>query len=495
METFDLTKGFSVLIYGAGAYGKSVYGKVKNIYNVRCLADKRVSSAGDIDVPVRDPEHISEYKDCTVLVCVHDGNWHYEIAEELSARGFEKIIFCALNDIYRETAALSMNKIYNLFMEEQYDFLKGIPYYGEMKGTVLEENIIRKNEKYVTAYCSRELLYSYDKIDEHQKSRVTQELLEYWDVPMSAYKPFTSLFRYFMFGEGDSELYVRNLRRMNNSFDMEEDEFLQSQYLIYLLMEKQYEKGMEALQYAPIEVKWNARGYFNVVDGHHRCTFYYLKGMQYVPVRMTRDDYEIWMNAAAVDRVKEIINRNADAFCMKISHPLLGNCRYRYIEYEKTTLDIMQEWIYEGRRRFDSVLELSECQAYYSRNMYRMKRAQKITALVCSAKDREAALALNELQYIPDTAVVVTDSIEECLEKEAKYDLAVMCRMFDVHELERVAVLLDQKVSDAIFWQSKTDIHAEKEYILQHSGFHDYKKLAVKCINGRLSEIGVFSKG
>lgn len=494
MKSFDLYRGTSVLIYGAGLLGREIYGKVKGIYDVKCYVDRKTDVGVSTDIPVRDLEHIAEYRGCVVIICVHNGNWHYEIAEDLFDRGFEKILFLALNDTYKETEALCMNRIYNFFIEEQYDCLREIPCYQEMKGTDFKERIIRKNDKYVTAYCGRELLYSYDKIDEHQKDKISQEALLFWDVPMSAFKPFTSLFRYFMFGEGNSDLYVRNMRRLNNSFDMGEEEFLHSQYLIYQLLEKEYEKGIEVLQYSPIDVKWNPRGYFNVVDGHHRCTFYYLKGMQNLPVRMTREDYETWMNAASADRIKEILNGNADILRMKISHPVLANGKCRYMEHGKTVLDVMQEWIYEGGYTFCSVIELSDCQAYYSRNLYRMKRADTITALACSEEDRKVALALNDLQYVPGTAVRITDSAERCFKKH-QFDLALMCGMYDVHELEEIMELLDHSVLGTIFWQSKSDIEAEKAYILSHSDFCGYRKLAVKCLNGQLCEIGVFTRG
>lgn len=495
MKTFSLVKGSLILIYGAGAFGQSIYSKVKDIYDVQCFVDKRVSYIKNIDIPVKDLNHISEYEDCSVIICVHDGNWHYQIAEDLHERGFEQIVFLALSDVYKKNESLLMKKVYSLFLEEQYESLTEIPCYSDMKRDIFEENVIRKNDVFVTAYCGRELLFSYDKIDEHQKGKISEEALSFWDVPMIVFKPFVSLFRFFMYGEGSSDLYVRTIRKLNNSFDMGEEEFLQSQYLIYQLLEKEYEKGIEVFQYAPIDVKWNPRGYFNVVDGHHRCIFYCLKGMQNLPVRMTREDYDIWMNRYPLEKIKEILQNNIGALKMRINHPVLGDCKCQYMEYENTILDVMENWIYDEKLMFRSVVELSDCQAYYSRNLYRMKKADEITALTRTAEDMLIADVLNRLQYVPENAVRITASTERCFQEKNQYNLAIICNMYDVNELEEIIDGLDRSITDAIFWQSKSDIKAEKEYILSYSGFCDYKLLATKCVNGKLCEIGIFSKG
>ena len=105
MKRFSLDKGRSILIYGAGILGKDIYNKVKDVYHVQCFIDRRTDTGKEMDISVRDPEHLSEYKDCAVIVCVHDGNWHYEIAENLYQHGFNQILFLALSDVYKKEEA------------------------------------------------------------------------------------------------------------------------------------------------------------------------------------------------------------------------------------------------------------------------------------------------------------------------------------------------------------------------------------------------------
>ena len=492
MKKFSLGKGSTILIYGAGIIGKDIYNKVKDVYHVQCFIDRRTDTGKEMDISVRDPEQLSEYKDCAVIVCVHDGNWHYEIAENLYQHGFNQILFLALSDVYKKEEAFLMKKMYNLFLEKQYDCLEGIPCYSEMKRDIFSENVIRKNELYVTAYCSREMLYSYDKVDEHQKGKMSAEIISYLDVPIIVHKPYIDLFRFFMYGEGSCELYIRNMRQLNNSFDMAEEEFLRSQYLIYQLLEKEYEKGFDAFQYAPIDVKWNPRGYFNVIDGHHRCAFYCLKGLQNMPVRMTREDYNIWVNEEYFEKLKRILVEGRVIPYTRINHPMLQEYRCRSMEFEKTVLDVMQEWLYDEKQTFHSALELSNYQGYYSRNIYRMNKSNEIGVIVTEKEDKQFVHTLNQLQYIPENSIVIMESLDECIKKKKVYELGIVCNMYEVNDLKDVLKHLNDIISDKIFWQSKSDAEAEKNYIINNSKFCNYKHIEGKCVEGRLCEIGVF---
>lgn len=494
MREFSLDKGKPVLIYGAGVFGREIYSKIRDIYQVQCFIDRRVDIGKEMSVPVRDLEHISEYSDCAVVICVHDGNWHYEIAENLYKHGFEKILFLALSDVYKKNEAFLMKKMYNLFLERQFDCLVGIPCYSEMKSDIFRENVIRKNDEFVTAYCNKEMLYSYDKVDDHQIGKMSEEIISYLDVPIIAHKPYIELFRFFMYGEGNCELYINNMRRLNNSFDMAEEEFLKSQYLIYQLLEREYEKGFDAFQYAPIDVKWNARGYFNVIDGHHRCAFYCLKGLQNLPVRMTREDYDIWVNKVRFEQLKRILLEERFTPYIRINHPMMQEYKCCCVEFEKTVLDVMLEWLYEEKQTFHSALELSKCQGYYSRNLYRTKKSDEIGIVDAAKENMQFIQAVNQLQYIPDDSITIMESLDECINNRKVYELGIICNMYDLSELKDTLVYLNEVIRDKIFWQSKIDAEAEKNYIINHSKFIHYRRMARKCADGRLCEIGVFSR-
>lgn len=484
--TFDMPAGSKVLIYGAGKFGREVYEKIKNIYSVVCFIDKNKHEIENIDMEVRALNGIAEYRECIVLVCVHNGGWHREIAEELYEVGFEKILFLALCNVYRSEKAALMNRVYNLFLEEQYGLLKQIPCYSTMLKRKFEERIIRKNSAYVVAYCYKEFLYSYKDGDEVYVEEFST------DAPIVAVKLYMDLFRFFLYGEGKPDQYVRAMKNVNNSFHMSDEEFLKDQYLIYEILENSYSNGeVEAM---PIDVKWNQHGYFNILDGHHRCAFYILKGIQKLPVRMRREDYDIWVNNTILKKVEAVLMNKQLLPAVRINHPILMECDCLYNEYETTTLDVLQEWLYSSKRAFSSVLELSPYQAYLGQNFYKMRKVEKITSIVRNKEEAELARLLCALQYIPEKAIEIEPDLnEQNLLSREKYEIGLLCNIYDLEELRLKFGIVNDSVEKMLFWQSKYNAEAEKEYILENSKFGNYMCLASKCLEGRYCEIGIFS--
>lgn len=489
---FNLTAGTPVIIYGAGALGVNIYYKIRNLFPVEYFIDKKVKDIKNVSVPVCSINDVTGMTDSIVIVCVHNGIWHKEIAEELYKKGFSKILFLALSKEYNKEKSMMMNRAYNLFLEEQYDDLDNIPCYEEMKGKNSRKRIIRKNQEYIVTYCGREWIYTNNIIEAHQVNKIIDRESLYIGVPMSANELYMSLFRYFMYGEGSPDLYIKKMKQFNNSFDMSNEEFLQSQYYIYELLEREYEMGEEHIAYAPIDVRWNERGHFNIIDGHHRCAFYCLKGIRDVIVRMSMVDYITWMNKDKYEVVKRQIEQGEIIPALRINHPVLSQYDRKYEEYEITLLDKLQEWVYSSSKKYESVLEISPYQVYYGLSLYRMEKADKITGIV-ESEEVEFVRNLCELQYIPGESISIASSLEEVLRQENTYSLGLLLNIYDLEELKAKLPILEKRVTKTLFWQSKTDIEAEKNYIIQYSKFANYTHLAFKCVEGRLCEIGVFS--
>lgn len=491
---FELTAHSPILIYGAGTFGQNIYEKIKKIYNVKGFIDRNVKKIDGVDIPVNNLQYFSEHKNCTVIVCVHNGNWHYEIAENLWACGFEKIVFLALADTYRQKNAVRMNRIYNLLLEEQYSDLSNIPYYREIRKKTNEEKIIRQNSDFVVTWCKKNWLYTYNRSLKKNEEISKLNFKAYFDVPMIAQRMYVSLFRFFMYGTGSADLYIKTMKERNNSFEMSEEDFFQEQYAVYQLLEREYEKGIEAISNMPIDVRWNSRGYFNIIDGHHRCIFYWLKGMQSMPVRMKREDYNIWLNSIWQKKVQKLLKEKNLLSAVQLNHPILQECGYRYEEYEITVLDTLMEWIYSVEEDFHTILEISDYQAYYGRNLYRMNKAEKVTSIVEKKQDIELSNAICALEYVPSDAVEIMDSVRSATGEGRMYELTLLCGVYGINELKEKLTDVDRSVKRALFWQSQTDIEEEKQYIISHSNFSNYCYLATKCIRGRRCEVGVFSK-
>lgn len=491
MEKFDLLEGSSVLIYGAGALGKKIYNQINKIFDVRGFVDKRRITIiiDKNNIPVYQPSELVGLEQCSIIVCVHNASWHYEIAELLYNRGFSKILFLAVHKVYERDMAKSMNKAYSLFLEENYMELKNIPSYNSLKNNIFLENVIRKSEKYVVSFCNREIIFSFNGIEEHNKSKLKKEHLLYNDCPLAGFETYISLMEYFIHAEKSPDKYVSLMKTLNNSFAMGETEFLDDQWNVYQLLECEYEKGLDSFQYAPLDVAWNEKGYFNILDGHHRAAFYYVKGMQYFPIRMKKEDYYHWVNEDKIGAVIESLKISEPQ--VPIMHPYFTNVEYKIKEYEESTMEMVLRYVYETNTRYDSLLDASDYGGEFARSFYRSGKAGKIVSLI-EDKDYSFQKALNDLYYISEDMVRVESGTLEKL--QGKYQCGVICGKYNLVSLEKIVQFFDILFADEIIWQSKDRIEEEKRYIIEKTQFKSYKALGKKCVNGKLRETGVFTK-
>lgn len=490
MNKFDLIEKEPVLIYGAGILGQKIYNQIRDIFFIKGFIDRRkVSISLDSDIPLYQIDELTDLQDCIVIVCVHNAVWHYEIAEKLYNIGFSKILFIAVNNTFNRNMANCMNKAYNCFLEGEYKHLRGIPCYEILKQDIYSENLIRKNDNYVVTYCRRELLFSGNEIEESIKYKYRKEhIMLTVDRPLAAFTVYLSLMRYFMYGEGSPDLYISLMRNLNNNFNMDETEFLEDQWTVYKLLEQEYEKGLDWFRYSPLTVKWNKKGYFNIVDGHHRAAFYYMKGVKNFPVKMEREDYEYWLNEPMIDVVKKALETNMPQ--IPIVNPFFYNVEYKIHEYEESTIEIFIKYIYEHNKRYQRVLDASDFGGAFARSFYRTERAEEMVILA-DENAYELQLALSALYYMPSDVIRVKKGFLE--DMEGCFQCAVICSKYNLEELRRVVLYLDSLVSEDILWQSKETLE-EKNYILNNTKFKRYISLGKKCVNGRIHELGVFTK-
>ena len=490
MDHFDLLKNESVLIYGAGILGRKTYEQIRKVFCVRGFIDKRKEFISmDSNIPVYRIDELIDLQDCVVIVCVHNAVWHYEIAEKLYSVGFSKILFIAVNNEFNQNVANDLNRAYNFFLEGEYEKLREIPCYGLLKQDIYSENVIRKNDNYIVLYCRRELLFSNNEIEESIKDKFTKEhIMLNMDRPLPAFIVYLSLMKYFMHSEGSPDLYISLMKNLNNNFDMDETEFLEDQWEIYQLLEQEYEKGLDWFKYSPLTVKWNKKGYFNIVDGHHRAAFYYMKGVKNFPIKMRKEDYACWINEPMVDAVKRVLETNVPQ--LPILHPYFCNVKYKMHEYEETTVEIFLQYIYKYNKKYSKVLDVSNFDGIFAHNLYRTEKAEEIVIL---AEDYtyDLQLALANLYYIPSDFVrIQKGSLRDMKEH---FQCAVICNKYNLEELKQVLPYLDDLVSEEFLWQSKESLE-EKDYIIHNSRFKRYMKLGEKCVDGRIHELGILSK-
>ena len=100
MKNKDISK---VILFGAGAYGRQAFDKLKAEYEIVCFADNNPLLWGTVlfGIPVISAEQISEYKQdgTAVVICIAD---HYPVKEQLKKAGITDCYVMLDGHIYRE---------------------------------------------------------------------------------------------------------------------------------------------------------------------------------------------------------------------------------------------------------------------------------------------------------------------------------------------------------------------------------------------------------
>lgn len=360
LDKFSLKKGSRILIYGAGALGKRIRSLIGDYYDFLGYVDqnKEIISFNGSDNLVYGLNDLNTLsKDVSVIICVHNGLWHQDICEDLYNRGFDNILFLAVGDIFDFSQSQRMNEKYNAFMSQVLN-IEDIPKYGSMnrRKYVNDYPVLYQSGDYVTLLYPIELLYSdnANPDEAHNYHKITDCHRKYLDKPMTAYAPYLDLFKYMMFGGDYPTEFIELFRDINNSTHMTEEDFLDSKWAIYNLLEKEYLKGWEYLRYSPIYASWNENGYANIRDGHHRAAFYYLKGMRKVPVRLSKEDYLKFQNLSY------------KPFCS---------------EGAISTWDVIAKYLVSEKRSFSEVLDVTNRNHEIGEHLIRIRATNNITYL------------------------------------------------------------------------------------------------------------------
>lgn len=493
MKTFSLLEKSKILLYGAGVLGRFYYYRIREVFNVVAFLDKNAHKIEQInEVFVYTPEdYVLEHTklDIPVFLCVHNGQAHIDIARKLYHYGYSNIIFMPLYNFDNSCAIKQMKTAYNAIIEEQYESLVNIPSYCNFMENRNIEKVIRRNEKYVVFSISFELLYSGRQLLEHELNSVEKDFLNNCDIPLIAHKAYRELFSYFLTGKGTADYYLHLYLKIQNE-DFNGTQFLKNRYDVYKMLEMEYQKGAEEYIYSPIEAVWNKRGYFNIVDGHHRAMYLYLQNVKKVPIRVVSDDYEKYCNFAKSKEIQEYLHiNNVEKVYTPIPYFNLFDIPSERECVGKTVLGCIQ--VYLRGVKLGSVIDLSIYNSYFARNCYRMK-ATKVTSVEIDLQKYEVAKLLNDLLHISSMNLVLKED-RFCLEEN--YDIAFVMGSFEIQRGKEIAAYLNNHISKMVIWESGSQPQLEKQIIMEESKFNKYTFLDNFYTGQYCSEVGVFSIG
>lgn len=491
LRHYHIDRNDRVVIYGAGALGKAMAVELKKEWNIVALFDQNADNiVQDIDVPIYTlKEGISLLgSEITVIICIHNACLHASIAKNISMMGINRIIFAPVGKQFVSEYKDQMQEVYAHLFEKNIRSIEMVPYYDEMEICRWSKCIIRETQDIVVAWCNFEVLYiSHSGLESERKKGIPLD--KYIDLPVAAYRTLIEGYKYFQDGMSSIEEFVDSYK-LRESANHNIKAFLQRRYAVYQMLENEWKTNQQYFEYAPVDVEWNQKGYFNITDGHNRAVYLHLKGLNWIPVRMSRTDYIAWENESVANRVIQGLEQEKiDAFITPIPHPYF---MYEEVQKEVNGLEILSAFQYYlgvEIRNVKTVLEIGEYEGYFSRNFIR-SGAQEAVVIESDEAVKRRILEMQDLLQL--SSIRIKNDLTDC-DSNMDIDIAFIVSGMESDRLQDSLKNTVLKNSKMIMWESYKNSQKEKQVILD-SGYVFYTRLFNKCYGDHISEVGIFSK-
>lgn len=329
MNSFEFNKKTPIILYGAAAIGNIMYNVLfSQGYNVKGFIDKRADEITDyLNLPVWKIEDNSLDRNDIVIISVKNVFEHEQIVEQLVENGFTNLIFKPLNvlngkgtenekclsnlyDKILENKVLTPTNLKATFQANIYTF-KDYALYSEGNNEVIAK--IPVEFVYTNNYDPQEskwgninILSFFTHI--HFFKFLLGDCNKSPEYYVNEYCEYTAP-EEVKITDGWKKNVIRNrlmiLEQMNAANELEPDFFTRN---------------------APTAV-WNPKGYFNLTSGKHRAAFFAAKHYKYIPLKISKDDYEQYCTKENAEKLILSINNNKKKYItLPINNPLF----YRY---------------------------------------------------------------------------------------------------------------------------------------------------------------------
>lgn len=471
MNSFRIFKNSEFVIYGASYIGQRIYQNLSDQqYNVIAFLDKESEKFKELlDIKVFDPTEefldITEKQNTIVIIAVTNEIEHAAIAEYVRSFGYKKIIYhsekMGMDRIYQRILdGESLENIDIPFLSEECDY--GQKLYFEHKKIVNETG---------KAYIPVELLF-YKKTD-CIKSVYQEEV----------YSTF------YNFLEGKSE------RIFPDNFVAEDkSRWAEVERLYYKKMTHNWEFHEMQDTFVP-HVEWDNAGHFIITSGLREVMFQICKNYSKILCSLTAEDFDKWANIEKAKNCYEIIKKENLSFTYTpVLVPSFYDFPCKREECGHTRLAEICHYLQQKNIdiRNKKILDAGACVCYFSQHMLRM--GADVTSVEYDSSLHRVGNQLNQLMYC-NNINFLNIGIQE-LDKEKEYDMTLMLTVLYWHlhtELaEQIMSTVDKVTKDFLIWESGDEVEYEKQWILEHSTFTHYEKIANTFGTGKIRELGVF---
>lgn len=433
------------VIYGAAAGGKVVFEKLEKCgKTVIAFIDRRADELNDFflgGVPVFSPDAIPagliSNDDTVVIISVKNVFEHTSIANALFTLGARTIIYMPRSVLEHNATDIQMQigDLYNRILNGEWDGKGKIPVLDIKEQYQFEDICLIKQENgMVWARIPVEYIFI---------NLVTQVDTPWSDISIYLFFTHNRLFDWFSGREnGNPEAYLKYYceygakREKIKITDAWRESVLHNRNEVYEQMEMFLETDPDFFVRNAANAKWN-KDHFNLLSGKHRTTFLLSKGFRFIPLCMTKQDYDVYINNSKADNVIEYFKDvSIDTLNFPIFHPMFfkyahnGGTAYN-VALKKIT-DLIASENFERKQQvklndFMVVDLLNDC-GTFSRCFVRMG-----CRVYCRSENKLEQM-LDELMHVSEKRVYV-DGINE----EEKFDLLLVdMRTTGFFEMEKI---------------------------------------------------------
>lgn len=343
MKHFFVSKNKQFVIYGAGGDCRRLIAVLReNNYQVVFIIDKRADSIVNLEgVPVVtfDELNFDNIRNCIFIISIKNVFEHTLIAKELLSRGVQNLVYKPLPVLHgtSDSEWEGISRAYDQLLIE-----KRIPKFPiaisrrDHMMAYYDQLFISENQDVVLCFMPIELIHNYNTDEAYGKMH------------MAAYYPLVDLYKYLLAimpyntWDGVKEQYylysAEWVSRVGEKYTLDlKKSLIHSRIGAFEEMQKLYdiEKDFFTRNAVNVEIGENKQFYLKS-SGRNRVAFLIAKGCNYVPVKMDKESYRIWLDEEKSKRIIEFleINHINKMFC-KVPHPILSSYPTDVFDYSR----------------------------------------------------------------------------------------------------------------------------------------------------------------
>lgn len=465
-QTYYRLRDKDIYIYGAGDMGKNVKNTIESCgKSVKGFIDRRAEDyelfQGKKVFNISEIEDISNKQDVAIILAFKNVYQHNEVAKSFQRKGFFNIVFKPLAVLYQcqdeKMEGLYLISKAHTFLTDGYLFFEGdIPAIESVElNYIQKQKVINEREDKLLFYAPVEMIFQGDN--------PTYEIL--MGKNMLALYPAVTMYRGFRNADSvDLERGVREYielvaKKSAIRFGMVvnqkwENNLIEGRKKVYEEMKRQLslrpsffvENGPEVRFEKPFKLKI-------ISSGKNRVSFLMAEGYGYIPVWISKKDYEEYIN----ENVAEDVLKHIDEVKLApIPHPYFYNAVIQAGDYAQVWLQRLGkeigEYTYMTRKdyQFESVrvLDMLDDEGAAGRYLYNIGCDVKRHCAQPIAEKIDRLFHVNIPQYeapeAVDVLLISSNCIERCPE-EVREKVGVACYVLCWDKDEMTGNILTQK--------------------------------------------------